>query len=149
MSHSRLPMPACIAGIASIMLAAAVGAQTPATGTNQMGSNNATAKATAESVSSGDRKFLEKAAQGGMAEVELGKLAAQKAGSADVKQFGQRMVDDHQFRPALLHDLGEFLDLAAAEEGRRTRLCDRDDRGVDDLQVDGASKPDGLVVTRL
>lgn len=95
MSHSRLWIPACIAGIASITFAAVVGAQTPATGTNRMGSNNATAKATAESISSGDRKFMEKAAQGGIAEVELGKLATRKAASPEVKQFGQRMVDDH------------------------------------------------------
>jgi len=95
MSHPRLPMPAWIAGIVSLVLAAAVAAQTPATGTNRMGSNNATAKATAESVSSGDRKFMEKAAQGGLAEVELGKLATDKASAAEVKQFGQRMVDDH------------------------------------------------------
>jgi len=32
---------------------------------------------------------------GGMAEVDLGQLAASKASDADVKQFGQRMVDDH------------------------------------------------------
>ena len=95
MSHSRLWIPACIAGIASITFAAVVGAKTPATGTNRMGSNNATAKATAESISSGDRKFMEKAAQGGIAEVELGKLATRKAASPEVKQFGQRMVDDH------------------------------------------------------
>ena len=42
-----------------------------------------------------DKKFVEKAAQGGMAEVELGQLATQKASSDDVKKFGQRMVDDH------------------------------------------------------
>ena len=42
-----------------------------------------------------DKAFVMKAARGGMAEVELGKLAADKASSADVKQFGQRMVDDH------------------------------------------------------
>jgi putative membrane protein len=45
--------------------------------------------------SSGDRDFATKAAQGGMAEVELGKLATQRAGNDKVKQFGQRMVDDH------------------------------------------------------
>jgi putative membrane protein len=42
-----------------------------------------------------DSKFVKDAAEGGMAEVELGKLAAQKGSSPDVKQFGQKMVDDH------------------------------------------------------
>jgi putative membrane protein len=46
-------------------------------------------------MSSQDHKFAMDAAQGGMAEVELGRLAAQKASNADVKAFGQRMVDDH------------------------------------------------------
>jgi putative membrane protein len=41
-----------------------------------------------------DKIFLRKAAQGGIAEVKLGQLAAQK-GSSDVKAFGQKMVDDH------------------------------------------------------
>jgi putative membrane protein len=42
-----------------------------------------------------DNTFATKAAQGGMAEVELGKLAKDHASSPDVKNFGQRMVDDH------------------------------------------------------
>jgi len=42
-----------------------------------------------------DKKFVKDAALGGMAEVELGKLATQKAASDEVKQFGQKMVDDH------------------------------------------------------
>jgi putative membrane protein len=42
-----------------------------------------------------DDTFVMKAAQGGMAEVELGKLAAEKASADAVKQFGQRMVTDH------------------------------------------------------
>ncbi|HKI01354.1 MAG TPA: DUF4142 domain-containing protein [Thermoanaerobaculia bacterium] len=46
-------------------------------------------------VSSDDRKFMMEAAKGGMMEVEMGRIAAQKASSADVKSFGQRMVDDH------------------------------------------------------
>lgn len=44
---------------------------------------------------SADARFAMKAAQGGMAEVQLGKLAAEKGGSPDVKAFGQQMVDDH------------------------------------------------------
>ena len=42
-----------------------------------------------------DHKFAMEAAVGGMMEVELGKLAASKGTSDEVKQFGQRMVDDH------------------------------------------------------
>jgi len=42
-----------------------------------------------------DKKFVKDAAIGGMAEVELGKLAAEKGSSEAVKQFGQKMVDDH------------------------------------------------------
>jgi putative membrane protein len=51
--------------------------------------------ASSKTVSSMDKKFATGAAQGGLAEVELGHLAAQKGQSEKVKQFGQRMVDDH------------------------------------------------------
>jgi putative membrane protein len=39
--------------------------------------------------------FVEKAGQDGMTEVQLGKLAQQKASDADVKSFGARMAADH------------------------------------------------------
>jgi putative membrane protein len=46
-------------------------------------------------LSSQDRDFVMDAAMGGLMEVELGRLAAQQGTSEAVKQFGQRMVDDH------------------------------------------------------
>jgi putative membrane protein len=42
-----------------------------------------------------DERFVMDAAHANMAEVELGKLATDKASKDDVKKFGQRMVDDH------------------------------------------------------
>lgn len=50
---------------------------------------------TAGAVAANDKKFMREAAEGGLAEVELGKLAKEKASSSEVKKFGQRMVDDH------------------------------------------------------
>ena len=42
-----------------------------------------------------DSEFLTKAASGGMLEVELGKVVAQRATTPTVKQFAQQMVTDH------------------------------------------------------
>jgi putative membrane protein len=47
-------------------------------------------------LTSKDYKFASEAAQGGMQEVQLGELAKQKAGSQGVRDFGERMVNDHQ-----------------------------------------------------
>jgi putative membrane protein len=46
-------------------------------------------------VDSADAKAMKNLAQANLAEIETGKLAASKAESPEVKQFGQRMVDDH------------------------------------------------------
>jgi len=42
-----------------------------------------------------DNKFVMNAASGGLMEVELGRLAQQKATNARVKEFGSMMVTDH------------------------------------------------------
>ena len=42
-----------------------------------------------------DQTFVKEAAQGGLAEVQMGKLGAQKGQSQEVRQFGQKLVQDH------------------------------------------------------
>jgi putative membrane protein len=106
---------ALVAALAALGLACgAAFAQTGATASNQPGSttynqsapqNSATTtsggsyssspRANGSSLAHADAKFVEKAAQGGLAEVQLGQLAQQKAQSDDVKNFAKRMVDDH------------------------------------------------------
>lgn len=57
-------------------------------------SNSISNAASAMTVDSPD-DFMQTAAQSGLAEVELGKLASTKATNADVKKFGQMMVAEH------------------------------------------------------
>lgn len=50
---------------------------------------------TGATVSAADKSFMMDAAAGGMAEVELGMLARDTGQSADVREFAQRMIEDH------------------------------------------------------
>ncbi|MCA1566513.1 MAG: DUF4142 domain-containing protein [Acidobacteria bacterium] len=60
-------------------------------------------------VSSSDRKFAMTAAMGGMAEVEMARVALTKASSDAVKQYAQKMIDDHTAANA------ELMQIASAK----------------------------------
>jgi putative membrane protein len=53
------------------------------------------AAGSANRLAGADNTFVMKAAEGGMAEVQLGNLAKDKASDPAVKSFAQMMVDDH------------------------------------------------------
>jgi putative membrane protein len=50
---------------------------------------------TGASVSNSDKNFVNDQLSAGMAEVDLAKLARDRAARADVKQYAQMMIDDH------------------------------------------------------
>ena len=88
-----------LAGITAVAQAPSGGGQPstpnaqpmPSTGPSMAGADNSAP--TAQRFS--DQAFVKKALEGGDAEVQLGQLAQQKSQSPDVKQFGQKMVQDH------------------------------------------------------
>jgi putative membrane protein len=63
-----------------------------------------------------DAEFMERAAQGNMAEVQLGKIAVQRAENSEVKQFAQRMVDDHTKANDELTQLASTRDVKMPED---------------------------------
>jgi len=89
----------CVGTVVVAMSVASAFAQPPSASarpqTPAPQSSGADERQTSASKMGSDQHFVMEAAKGGLAEVELGKLAAEKASSEDVKKFGQRMVDDH------------------------------------------------------
>jgi len=55
----------------------------------------ATSIVSAQTVSRSDAKFIQHVVPANLAEVELGKLAQEKAGDQRIRQFGERMASDH------------------------------------------------------
>jgi len=89
MKHSIL-----IAAVAGVLTALPAIAQTPPPASLAQHEHDQ-ASSTEGSIAAGDLAFVKEAAVGGLAEVDLGNLAKDKASNADVKQFGERMVTDH------------------------------------------------------
>jgi putative membrane protein len=91
-------LSAALAGLVGLAAAAQISKQsdnrTKASSEKTESSNASTSKGAAQ-LTPADRGFVQKAAEGGLAEVELGKLATEQASSDEVKKFGQRMVADH------------------------------------------------------
>ena len=94
--------------VAPLAAQAAGAADNTTNGTSAMSKSSSSQMAPSNrQVSSSVKKFIEKAAQGGVAEVEMGKLAQQNAQNDQVKQFGERMVKDHSSADAKLTQIAE------------------------------------------
>jgi putative membrane protein len=74
-----------------------------------------------------DQQFARDAAMGGMTEVELGRLATQRASRDSVRDFGQRMVTDHGALNAELIPIAQHkgISVPAALDGLHQQIKDR------------------------
>ncbi|MFL6262450.1 MAG: DUF4142 domain-containing protein [Thermoanaerobaculia bacterium] len=95
-SSNRIAMAATLTGLLAVAPTAFAQSGGTTSGSMSKTTTSKTMTTTSTSkLSASDKKFVTNAAVGGMEEVQLGQLAAQKASDSDVKNFGQRMVDDH------------------------------------------------------
>jgi len=74
-----------------------------------------------------DQAFMQKAAAGGLMEVQLGQLAQQKAQSDAVKAFGQRMIEDHTKANDQLQSIAQQENVALSTDlkGEQKQMVDR------------------------
>ena len=85
--HNHLLRTMIVAGAAATMALA----QSSATA-NKAGNDTSSEKSM---VGGADKSFMMEAAEGGIAEVQLGQMAQQKGSSQEVKDFGRRLEQDH------------------------------------------------------
>lgn len=88
---------------------------------------SSSAQSAGQKESKADAKRMREMAQANLAEIEAGKLAAEKAQSEDVKKFAQKMVDDHS---KMLEDLKKVaeaknVELPSAPDSRHQKLMKR------------------------
>lgn len=86
------------ATVLGLSLATALAATAPAFAqdTQEPTAGRPTTRQQANAPAAPDQTFAKQAIQGNLAEVQLGKLAEQKATDPQVRQFGQMLATDHQ-----------------------------------------------------
>lgn len=93
-----------------------------------------------------DATFYKHAAEGGIAEVELGALAQQKSSNQSVKDFGAMMVKDHSAANEKLKSIAASKDIklpsspSVAQEGTKTKLKVLSGEAFDKSYVKGMIK---------
>jgi len=123
------------------LLAGAAAAQTQ--GNPGFTTPSSAAPASSPAANPQDRLFVQLAGQGGLAEVELARLADGKAQSAEVKAFARRMADEHAAANRELAASARQAGLAppsrpsADHEAMRAQLAGLSGRSFDDAYLRG------------
>jgi predicted outer membrane protein len=81
----------------------------------------------AERAASDPKSFIKHAGEGGIAEVQLGQLAAERAQSPEVKQFAQKLVQDHTQANQQLQQIAQqkSVELSREVTGKNKEALDK------------------------
>lgn len=120
---TRLLATAAALLVTGLLVTAGSFAQTSPPAASGRAASGATAK---ETLNQEDKTFIKEAALGGMAEVELSKIA-QKSTNAEIKSFADRMVQDHTAANSQLTAVAKSLgvEVPAALDSEHQRMRDK------------------------
>jgi putative membrane protein len=108
--------------------------------------NNKQAGTGNKAISGPDADFAVEAANGGMAEVELGKLAQEKATNSKIKDFGAMMVKDHSMANMEMKELAKSKEIvlpdsiSSEEQKLKTELAAKAGAEFDKAYVEAMVK---------
>jgi putative membrane protein len=130
-----------LAAAAALIMAAApvLAQQAPATGQDPAAPVRSTEGA--GRLEAGDRTFIDEATQANQLEVDAGRLAQRRARQEDVRDFAQRMVEDHEKAGLQLAQIAASLAVTPGREpspdtrARLQKLQDADADGFDAVYV--------------
>jgi len=145
-SALAVPLAFSAASFAQTAAPNSTGSMSPSAGKMGMQPAGTMAPAATADLSPADKKFVMKAAIGGMAEVQLAQLAQQKSQDQAVKDFAQHMIDDHTPNNEQLMKLATSkgitppADLDAMHKKEMTRLQALDGKKFDRAYLKGQTK---------
>jgi putative membrane protein len=111
-----------------------------------------TTTATPADLSAADKRFIQNAAVGGMAEVQVAQLAEQKTQNPTVKAFAEKMVNDHTPNNEQLVKLAESkgvtppTELDAMHQRQMTKLESLSGRKFDTTYLKGQEKDHAMML---
>lgn len=93
-------------------------------------------------LSAGDKKFVMKAYQGGLTEVEEGRMAKEKAKESATKEVAERMIADHTKANDRLKEIAEeeHLDVSGVKPKAAPAMGDNFDKSYLTMQVKAHEK---------
>ena len=103
----------CTMMLGAMLCSGTLVAQSGSTGTTAGAASQSAASTTADSLNTGtapklsDKAFVKKAIMGNHSEIDAAQLALQKSSNDQVKQYAQKMVDDHTKMLDELHTLAQ------------------------------------------
>jgi len=91
------------------------------------GTQNGNTGGAASALGSSDRKFMQEAAAGGMAEVEMARVAVERASSDAVRDYARKMIEDHTRVNEELMQLASAkgVTLPAAADAKHRAMLDK------------------------